>query len=122
MTAEHWYRFEDYMTVPTVDEFERSVGECEVIICLRRYKIMKQTPKGVWLEYGYEKDKFVLRDARKRFACPTIEEAKISFIARKKRQLGILEVQAKDVRKVLVLAESIIRREVLAYDRTISLG
>jgi len=49
--------------------------------------------------------KFVLTGATKRFACPTKEEALKSFKARKRRQISILEAQAKHAREALHKAE-----------------
>jgi hypothetical protein len=59
---------------------------------------------GVQLDFYGEK-KFVLKDARKRFACPTPEEAMESFIARKKRQRGILKAQLVHVEEAIDIAE-----------------
>lgn len=79
---EHWYRYEDRL-------YSRGEGEpSELRVTLRMYEVIKTTPKGVWL-MSFGPNRFVLKDARKRFACPTIEEAKASFIARKKRQISI---------------------------------
>lgn len=86
--VEHWYRFEDRPGDPPY-------------IYLSKFKVVKHTPKGVWVEFGFYKDKFIRKDAHKHFACATIEEAKKSFIARKSRQLCILEHQIDDVRWVL---------------------
>ncbi len=98
---EYWYRFDSWMTAPLLDEFEHPVGEGEFVVQLNKYKVTKHTAKGVWIEYGFEKDKFILAKARKHFACSTISEAKLSFLARKKRHLGLLRAQAEDVRAVL---------------------
>jgi len=67
-----------------------------------RYKILKETKCGVWIETGkfdWNRKKFVkLKHSngvkvRKRFAQPTEKEALKSFIMRKRRQIGILEAQ-----------------------------
>jgi hypothetical protein len=72
---------------------------------VRELRVRKVTECGVWLDdYGWrmgEGDRFVLRDARKRYACPTKEEAWVSFIARKRRHLRILQAQAKAVEYAL---------------------
>jgi len=62
------------------------------------------TEKGVWLGFGYpflHQDPFrhVLFDSRKKFACPSKEEALKSFIARKSRQCLILDTQLGRARK-----------------------
>lgn len=56
------------------------------------FPVVRTTPCGTFIDvYGYPK--FVRRDARKHFACPTKEDALVSFIARKHRQIKILEAQ-----------------------------
>ena len=109
--VEYWYRFDsrvwrDYDRIKTV------------AITLYRFAVVRYTQQGVWLDYGIEKDKFVLINSRKRFACPTLDEAKESFLARKKIQLIILEEQTEDVRRILLEADSLIAKEIWNYDRT----
>ena len=105
--VEYWYRYEEIYTAPSIDEWERPIGEGGVIIHLRKFRVMRPTPKGVWLDlYGNrEVQRFVLKDARKRYACPTLEEAQVSFLARKRRQLTIYEARAKGIRKTIEKAE-----------------
>ena len=96
MIEETWYRYEDVMYAAPLDEFERPVGENRLEVVLRKYAVVKYTPKGVWLSwFGGYPDRFVLSDARKRFACPTVEEAKQSFITRKERQVRIFRSKLK---------------------------
>ena len=64
---------------------------------MRRYPIIKRTAKGVWINVGY-KPKFVLNDSTKRYAYPTEELAKESFLRRKWRQESILESQLRNIR------------------------
>lgn len=88
---EYFYRFDS----------EHLIDANDIAIRLSKYEVTKHTQKGVWIEYGFEKDKFILEKARKHFACSTISEAKLSFLARKRRQLELLEAQAEDTRLVL---------------------
>jgi hypothetical protein len=57
--------------------------------------VVRETPKGVWLAVcpPFSDKRFVRTDARRRFACPTVEEAKASFIARKNRQASIYQTR-----------------------------
>jgi hypothetical protein len=55
-------------------------------------RVEKRTPKGWRLEGG----RFVLESARKRWACPTVDEAFASFDARKRRQAGIHQARMMD--------------------------
>jgi hypothetical protein len=95
---EVWYRFEEYVSA-SYDSENDTVGFSTVHIQLFSYPVTKYTPKGAILAVGYPR--FVRRDARKRFACPTIEEAKESFLARKRRQAGIHEARARIARKAI---------------------
>ena len=86
---EFWYR---------ADATRMSWGPPRVSVL--GYKVVRRTPKGVWLDY-YGTEKFVLRDAHKRWACPTKEEAMESFWARKRRQVKILRAQLQHIEAVL---------------------
>lgn len=74
-----WYRYE-----------ESHHGERGIVV--REYEVLRETPKGVWLDVD-DGERFVLLGARKRYACPTMREAQDSFIARKRRQIRILDAQ-----------------------------
>lgn len=85
------------------DEWYR-YGNIGSYIYLGEYKVIKVTPKGVWIKECYDKDRFILRSSVKRFACPTKELAMVSFVKRKERQLVILESQINNVKEALVNA------------------
>src|SRR5689334_1803181 len=71
-----------------------------ISVWLQKYQVTKQTPKGVWIDiYGTER--FILKNARKHYACETIELAKESFIARKNRQIRILKHQLRNAQLAL---------------------
>ena len=70
-TDELYYRYDGY-------EYPRAEA----------YKVVKRTAKGAWIYIGYGiKDKFILDDARRRWAYPTKEEALNSYRIRKLRQI-----------------------------------
>ena len=107
MTREVWYRYEDRRySDPNFDDYEPSSYSSHVRVVLRKYPILRHTPKGVWLGWSEYDRRFVLKSARKRFACPTIEEAKESFLARKRRQISIYEARLRDAREAVVLIEN----------------
>jgi len=81
-SAEKWYRYEGIRSCYT-NEYDE-VFMTRPAVKLVEMEVVSHTPKGVWLKL-YP----VLKSARKRFACPTIEEAKESFIARKRKQISI---------------------------------
>ena len=101
--TEFFYRYEEQATGDWDDEFESVIGT-RIDIRLRKYPVAKRTPKGVWLN-NYGTKRFVLNDSHKRFACETKELAMESFIARKRRQAGILRAQLRNVEKALSIAQ-----------------
>jgi hypothetical protein len=63
---------------------------------LRKFFLIKETTKGYWIGYNrLQKYKWISKTSKKRFAYPTIEEAKINFIKRKESQIKILTSQLK---------------------------
>lgn len=103
-TGEVWYRFHERVVSAGVDEWDNPVGPGRIEVYVSKYPVMKHTPKGVWLDI-YDQKKFVLRDARKRYACPTMEEALESFVARKKRQIRILSTRLRHAEDAIMKAE-----------------
>jgi len=97
-----WYRFEDVVYASMLNEYDEPTGPGRLEVVLRSYRVVKATPCGVWLDIG----RFVKTAARKRFACPTEAEALESFVARKSRQLSILEAQAGRVERALGMARA----------------
>ena len=71
-----------------------------VRVYLHDYPIIKETPKGIWIN-DWSKKRFVNLNARKKFACLTKEDALISFKARKERQIRILESQLRHAKEAL---------------------
>lgn len=105
---EVWYRVED-VRFSVADEFGDH-AYTYVRVQVSEYLVIRHTAKGVWLEDGWHPPRgrrFVLRDARKRFACPTREEAFDSFRARKERQAKILRAQLKHVEDALAMVNTV---------------
>lgn len=90
MTVEFWYRYEDKRFAAPHDEFDNPIGGPVIEVHVFKFQVVKTTPKGVWLNVA-EECRFVLRGATKRFACPTLDEAKASFVARKRKQIRIYQ-------------------------------
>lgn len=103
MSVEKWFRFED-RRYSTVDEFDNHCGSY-VDVILMEFVVDRHTPKGVWLRTFMGSRRFVLSSARKRFACPTIEEAAESFRARKAAQLRIYTAKVSHVHSALLCLE-----------------
>lgn len=78
-------------------------------IHLQECPVVKTTRCGVWVkEYDGHcaEKKFICNTWAKRYAYPTIEEAKQSFIRRKQRQVAILGSQLKYAKEAIRRAES----------------
>ena len=92
------YRYEDCL-----------ISYSGVYVVLREIPIVKFTPKGFWIYgIGYHRlGRFVPTNTRKKFACLTKEDAKISFIARKKSQIRIVSQQLDRAKTALYLIEHI---------------
>ncbi len=94
MSEQFWYRVDGHRYAAPVDEFDNPVGIGRCDVHVYSLRVVRTTPKGVWLE-AFGAPRFVLRDARKKYASPTESEALLSFIARKKRQENILKAQMR---------------------------
>lgn len=114
-----WYRLEDTRRSYYDPETETSYGSYTEFM-LRAFDVVRETPKGVWL-HAYPRHRaprtingvpavFVLRDATKRWACPTIEEAVASWQARKAKQLSIYRARAAAVEQATGRLSQILAR------------
>jgi hypothetical protein len=103
---EYWYRYDDIVYSNGFDEWGDSIisDYMRVEVDLKRFPVTKRTPKGVWLDYT----RFVLNSSRKRYACPTIEEARESYIARKNAQIRILKAQLNRAESGLQIMEKMV--------------
>lgn len=98
----YWYRVEGRMCSVILDEYDNYGSSPEVYV--RKYEMLKETAKGVWL-WAEKGKRFVLREARKRYACPTVEEAYESFYARKARQISILKARIAEIEQIVGKAQ-----------------
>jgi hypothetical protein len=107
------YRYVDVAYASMSDEYGESRGSGHLEVELKWYDVVRRTPKGAWIAdcspYGSLGSidghlRFVLLTARKRFACPTKEEALESFIARKTRQASIYAARLDRARRAIVIA------------------
>jgi hypothetical protein len=105
--TEYYYRIEDYLESSGSWDMqgEWEPGPSRLRLRVEAFEVLKHTPKGVQLRV-YGERRFVLRDAYRRFACATLDEAKESFIARKEKQASIYEARARDARKAIVMCAS----------------
>jgi hypothetical protein len=105
--GECWYRYEEVRYAPSLNEYDEPCGSSRTELQMRHFFVKKHTPKGVWLAYSPDGApfRFVLKDSRKRFACPTKKEALESYLARKRAQIRIYEARLSGYRKALQLGE-----------------
>lgn len=89
------YRYED---VAHATEFK---WDLDVRVYLHEYPVKKETRKGYWIDECFGNLKWVSKTSRKRFAHPTIEEARKSFRKRKERQIAILTARLKRAKAAL---------------------
>lgn len=108
-----WWRLRDQCYAAPLDEYDQPIaegGSREIIADW--FTVAKTTPKGVWLcQWGMAAKRFVRLEATKQYACPTLEEAIKSFIARKKRQYGIYKARADTAKGFLDRAEMLLQEQ-----------
>lgn len=105
------YRYEEVRYAPMLDGREYVVVRARIEVELYEFKVIRVTKCGAWIYDRVGRERFVNLEARKQYACKTAVEARIAFIARKKRQHQILTAQLKDVEKSLELVSApIIKR------------
>lgn len=104
-----WYRFAECRVSNGVDEYENGLGHHMEVRC-NTYRVVRRTPKGAWIVQVWGKNtsgrkRFVLTASHKHYACPTVDEAKASFRARKKKQISIYSARIADAKKALLLID-----------------
>lgn len=98
----------------TYYRYESQIFNYGVHIVCYEYKVIKETPKGVWIanEY-YDGDtwcwkKFILNNAKKQWACDSKAKALYSFIRRKERQISILTQQLDTAKQAAAKARDML--------------
>lgn len=108
------YRIESGFYAPSLDQFDEPTGRGRQVVEVKRFKITKVTAAGIWIEH-WDGPKFVLLTARKKFACLSLEGAKESFRARKKKQISILCNQLHKAEEALKMVEALREGKDTAY-------
>lgn len=102
-----WYRLVERVYATPADENGNptpGIGRIEVLT--QELEVLKETRKGVWLRTYYGEQRWVSRHSRKRYACPTFEEAVDSFMARKQRQRRMLSYRLEVSRRAEAIAST----------------
>lgn len=104
-----YYRYEDVHYAGGVDEWGDLIrGDGRTAVELREYRVIKETPKGVWIDATWRGQKFIRTNALKHWAVWSKEEALHSFIARKKRQRGIYATRHDRATEAIRIAEKML--------------
>ena len=85
MEPEYWWRCTTDFRAAT-DEWD-NVYICGPYMYLKKYEVVRHTPKGVWIRVPFGGEKFILGKALRQFAVPTKEIAMRDEIERRKREV-----------------------------------
>lgn len=103
----HWYRYGETHYSAGCDEWGDPLPyRGRSVIQLHAFEVLRYTPKGVVLDDGSMNGRFICHNWTKQWAAPTPELARESFIARKKRQVGILSSRLRDAREAHLFVSS----------------
>jgi hypothetical protein len=103
-TEDHLIRCEARRRSITLDAELELYGTSPPSLEFYRFKILKRTPKGAWIN-SFEGKRFVLLTAAKQYASSTQAEAVNQLRSRKRWRIKILSRQLKDAKEDLALAE-----------------
>lgn len=70
-------------------------------VTIREHEVLKETPCGAWLERGFYNRRWAQRGARKSWAYPTKREAVASLLARRRRQIDILNTKIRHAERTI---------------------
>jgi len=111
------FRIKEVLYCLGFDQFDDPLPGYRLELQMWEYPIIKRTEKGAWISlnpwFTFDDShfqcgkRFVLLTAKKKYACPTKQEALESFIARKHRQIEIYEARLEQAKKALEKAKSI---------------
>lgn len=99
--SEVWHRIDYVRYAPPLDEFERPCGIGRLELWHQTYRVIRGTPKGVWLEILPGHKRFVLIGSKRQYASPTLAAAKHKFRKRKERQMAILKAKIREIEEAL---------------------
>lgn len=99
--AVYYYRYDDVRYSNGVDQFDDPLPGYKLKVELKKIRVHHFTPFGVRFEDGT----FMLNKSKKRYACETEDEAKISFIARKTRQIEIHQARINQAQRAISILQ-----------------
>ena len=107
-TCEYWCRIETQVTVSS-DEYGE-LTRTGMRVNETHYRVLSKTPKGVWLARPGDTNRWVSNTSAKRFAHPTVEEAKAAYNYRKKYYINILKARISSAEEGMRLVNSKVYR------------
>lgn len=107
--TEVYYRIRDRRNVSFDPDTEQSFYH-DTDVELVKYEVISHTPKGLWIKdtSTWKMRRFILNDAVKKFAHPTLPLAEKSFRARKARQIKIHMARVQSARDALASLDTAI--------------
>lgn len=105
MSNATWHRYEDHL------QTER--GQTTLVIEYLTLAVLSVTSDGVWLERrpGSAERIFVRCNRRRMWAHPTERQALASYLARKRKQAAICQLQLSAAQQAINIAESMLTGE-----------
>lgn len=94
------YRYVDYWN-------DNGMSRKPAVRC-EDFEILRKTEKGCWIAINMMEEKFVLDEARKKFAYHTKKAALTSFICRKNAQIRIVSDQLEKAQGASVIAQRMV--------------
>lgn len=107
MEPVYWYRV-DVTSHAITDEWNEVVSHYGTLRIIE-YKVLKETPKGAWLEVPLSQRKFVLKEVLHRaraFAAPSEEQAREDFKARKQYRIDKLQSAINNCERDIKMLDS----------------
>lgn len=97
------YRYEDSIELRSFG-LEELFSTRDYVIRLKVFPAIKQTRCGYWIRY-LGKNKFINTKREHSFAYPTIQEARSSYLTRKRSQVQILAAKLEAAKEYFSLAQ-----------------
>lgn len=104
--GEFFYRYYEMRFSSFDSDGDVIPGSGRLEVHLMKIPVIKTTPCGAWIGWTEGEKKFVNLNWNKRYALPTIEEARASFIARKKREAQIMAARMRTAEQAIAVAQA----------------
>lgn len=89
--------------------FEEELSLDAINFHYSEYRVIKETPKGYWLYISYNKKRFMVKNAKARFAAPSKEAALSDFLHRARRSIAIQTFYINFTKLAIKKAEELLK-------------